>query len=300
MKLRRLFHIKKSRKYPIKRDKEGLSLRARSFELFDQGKRPFEVADELKIPIPTACRYYRDWKKLGPNFKQLYDHVKSFFKKTAPDREKNMELFARIWGISREQLEAILVQPHGLRRLLTGKLYLPGHADVDYKKYVALELALLFSDHWTKNSGKFEDVFFAFKRYMQENMKYREEEDADIKQDNELMKLVHAILAKEMENEREGRIKPDTLSDEERNIAIKRGIEIEKKKTELSYWLRIGALMVQGLSREEAREKIYKDVLDKCDPKTVNIFREFQNKIDPIKINDHLPPPSPLQPPSST
>ena len=38
MKLRKLFRVKKSRKYPIRRDGEGLSLRARCFDLFEEGK----------------------------------------------------------------------------------------------------------------------------------------------------------------------------------------------------------------------------------------------------------------------
>ncbi len=47
MRLSRLFHVKKSRKYPIKRDREGLSLRARCFELFEQRKRPAAASRAL-------------------------------------------------------------------------------------------------------------------------------------------------------------------------------------------------------------------------------------------------------------
>src|SRR3972149_3760725 len=114
MKLKRLFHVEKSRKYPIKRDKEGLSLRARCFELFEQGKRPVAVAEELKMAETTVCRYFRDWKRLGPNFERKYAYVQSLFKKTASDRDNNIELFARAWGIEKEQLESILSQPHRL------------------------------------------------------------------------------------------------------------------------------------------------------------------------------------------
>jgi hypothetical protein len=88
MKIRRLLRFKKSRKYPIKRDGEGLSLRARSFERFERGNRPGAVAEELKMPVPTACRYYRDWKRLGLHFERKYAYVKSLFNKAAPDRKK--------------------------------------------------------------------------------------------------------------------------------------------------------------------------------------------------------------------
>jgi hypothetical protein len=53
------------------------------------------VAEELNMKETTVCRYFRDWKRLGPNFEQQYVYVKSLFKKTAPNRDKNIELFAR-------------------------------------------------------------------------------------------------------------------------------------------------------------------------------------------------------------
>ncbi len=300
MKLRRLFHIKKARKYPIKRDKEGLSLRARCFELFEQGKRPAEVARELKMEETTAYRYFRDWKRLGPNFETQYAYVKSLFIKTAPDRDRNIEIFAKACGISKEEFGAILSRPHGLRRFLTGQLYCPVNADADHKRYIALELALLFSDHLIKYKGKFEDIFLALKRYMHKAKKYREEEDAAIEEENELMKFVHAVLVADMENERQGRVKPDTLSEEERNALIRFGIESEMKKTEMFYWLRIGVLTATGLTSEQAREKMYQELLEKGDLKGAKMIREFQDKVHPVGKNDQLPPPSPDQTSSST
>ncbi len=194
MKLRKLFHISKKRKHPIKRDTAGLSLRARCFELFDQRKRPAEVAEELKLKETTVCRYFRDWKRLGPNFERKLAYVQSLFKKNAPDRDKNIELFAGACEIPKEQFETILSQPHGLRRLMTGKFYFPVHADADHRRYVALELALLFSDHLTNNSGKYEDVCYALQHYMREYKRYREDVDADIKEENKFMAIVHKVL----------------------------------------------------------------------------------------------------------
>jgi hypothetical protein len=283
---------KKSRKYPIKRNEEGLSLRARCFALFDLAKRPAEVARELKTKEATVFRYYRDWKKLGPNFDKQYAYVKSLFSNTSMERDENLELFSRVCGVSKEQFEAILSQPHGLRRFLTGKLYFPIQTDADYKRYVALKLGLLVSDHLVKNKGFNEDIYCALERYFKENKIIREKEDADINEDNELMKIIHAVLAVDLENERKGLVKPDNLSEEESSALVKHGIESEMKRTQIVYWVRVGALMAAGFTEEETREKMYQDLLKKGDLKVAKAMREFQDKIRPLKTNGQEEPPA--------
>ena len=300
MKLKRLFRIKKSRKYPIKRNGNGLSLRSRCFEFFEQGKRPSVVAEELKMKETTVCRYFREWKRLGPDFKLRYAYVKSLVNTKAPDRDRNIELFARVWGIEKERLETILAQPHGLRRLMTGKFYLPVHADTDHKRQIALELALLISDHLTKHGGKFEDIYFALKRYIQEDMKYREEEELEIEDDNRVIELAHNVLAADMENDRKGRVKRDTFSEEERNAIMRWGIESEMNKVEIWYWFRIGTLKAEGLTKEQAREKVHQDLIEKGDLDGAKALRAFQDKVHPLKTNEHIPPLSSPQPPSPT
>jgi hypothetical protein len=300
MKLSKLFRIKKTRKYPIKRDEEGRSLRARCFELFEQGKRPANVAKVLKMNEATAYRYFRNWKGLGPNFDTQYTYVKSLFVKTAPDRDRNIELFAKACGISKEEFEAILSRPHGLRRFLTGKFYFLVQADVDHKKCIVLELAILMSDFVVKEGGKLGDIYFALKHYMHEVKKYREEEDAAIEEGNTLLAFVRKIITKDMENERRGRVKPDRLSEEERGIVIKWALNAEKKKTEISYWIRIVALMATGLTMEQAREEMYRDLLKKGDTKSAKMLREFQDRVHPLKPDSNLPPAPPGQSPSSS
>jgi hypothetical protein len=225
MRLPRLFRTKKSRRYPIKRDGKGKSLRSRCFELFGQEKRPVEVAEELRMKVPTACRYFRDWKQLGPNFERQHAYFKELLKKTAPHRERTIELCARACGITKEQFETILSQPHGLRRLMTGKFYFTGQADADHKRYVALELVFLISDHLIKNGGKFEDVAFAFRRWLRESQESRQEEDAEIKEENKDIAFMRRILEASAENERQGRAEPDRLSDEERNAILRGGLK---------------------------------------------------------------------------
>ena len=290
MKLSKLFHIRKRRKYSVKRDNEGLSLRARCFELFEQGKRPAEVTEELKMEVITVRRYFRDWKRLGPNFERKYAYVKSLFIKDAPDRDKNMELFSKTCGISKEQFEIILSQPHGLRRLLTGKYHFPAHADADHKRHIALELAILIADFLFKKGGKFGEIYSALKHYMQEAKEQREEEDADIEEENKTMAFLHQVLAADMENERLGRVQPDRLSEEERKALLKFGIESEMKKTEVIYWVRIGTLIAEGLTEEQAREKMYQDLANKGDLNKAKFLREFQDKVHPLRKNDQTLP----------
>jgi hypothetical protein len=300
MRLPRLFRRRKSRKYPIKRNEEGRSLRARSFELFEKGKRPAEVARGLKTKETTVFRYFCDWKRLGPNFEKQYVYAKSLFMKTAPDRAKNIELFAKACGISKEEFEAILSRPHGLRRFLNGQFYFPVNTDTDHKLHIALELAMLISDHLTKRGGKFVDIYFALKRYMHDAKKYREEEDAAIEEENTFMAFVRKIMAKDMENERHGRVKPDRLSEEERGIVIKWALDAEMRKTEIFYWLRIVALMAEGLTMEQAREKMYQDLLKKGDIKSAKMLREFQDRVHPVKPDSNVPPTPPGQPSPSS
>jgi hypothetical protein len=293
----KIFGRKKRRKYPVKVDEQGRSARNRCFEMFAEKVPLDEIAKKVGVKVDTVRRYHQQWKK-DPGLERRYAYVYSLFKKTAPDRDKNIELFARVWGIEKERLETILSQPHGLRRLMTGKFYFPAHAYADHKRHVILELALLISDHIIKHSGEFVDFYLALKRYMQENMKFREEEDADIQEENKTMALYHKILAVDMENERKGRIKPDTFSEEERNAIIRLGEKFEMKKVEIWYWYRIGSLMAEGLTTEQAREKVYQYLIEKGDLKGAKALRAFQDRVHPLKTNDQIPPLSPPQPPS--
>jgi hypothetical protein len=295
----KIFRWKKRRKYPVKVDEEGRSARSRCFEMFPQEIPLREITRETGVRVDTVRRYHLQWKK-DPGFEKLYSYTKSLFDKNTPSRDGNIELFARAWGIDKERLEAILSQPRGLQRLLSGKFYFPVQAEVDNKRRMALDLALLIFDHLTKRGGKFEDVYFALKRYLRERKQYREDIDRDIAEDNKFMKLVRALLAADIENEKKGRVKPVTLSREEQDTLMRWGIEAEMKKLEKFYWYRIGALMTEGLSPEEAREKMYKNLLEKGNLKGAEALRKFQDKHHPLKTNDREPPSAPPQPPPAT
>src|SRR5512136_946054 len=110
-----IFKRRKHRKYPVHRDEYGKSLRARCFTLFGEGQRPVEVAAEFKSRESTVFRYFRDWQQSDRTFEQKYAYVRELFKKTNSERDKNIESYAGICGIEKEELETILSQPYGLR-----------------------------------------------------------------------------------------------------------------------------------------------------------------------------------------
>ena len=59
--------------------------------------------------------------------------------------------------------------------------------------------------------------------------------------------------------------------------------EIEKQ-----YWFRIGELKAEGLSPEQAREKIYQDILKSGDLEGAKKMRTYQDNIHPLKSNDEV------------
>ncbi len=286
------FGRKKRRKYPVKYDERGKSARSRCFEMFADKIPLNEIAEDVGVKINTVRRYHLQWKK-DPDFETRYAYLKGLFKKTALDRERTIELCSRACGITKEQFETILSQPHGLRRLMKGKFRLPGHVDDDHKRYVVLEVAMTISDHLDNSGGNLEDILFAFRRWMQANKIYREEEDADIKEENKTTAFTHRVLAAAAEQERQGRVQLDRLTVEERDAVLRYGIDSYNKKIETLYWLNIATLMAEGLTAEQAREKIYQDLVDKGDLEGAKKMREYQNIVHPLKTGDHLPPPKP-------
>jgi len=103
------------------------------------------------------------------------------------------------------------------------------------------------------------------------------------------MEFIHTVLAADLEKEREKRIKPDRLSEKERDAIIRYGMEREMKNTEKLYWFGIGVLKAGGLTTEQAREKMYQTVVEKGDPKMAKMMREFQDKVHPLGDNNKTP-----------
>ena len=106
------------------------------------------------------------------------------------------------------------------------------------------------------------------------------------------------LIEADMENEKQGRVSPDTISDEERNIILNWGLQSKRKNLERRYWFRIAELIAEGLTKDQAREKIYQDLLDKGDIEGAKMMREYQDRIHPLK-NNNPPPTTTLTPPST-
>jgi len=238
----------------------------------------------------TVKTYFRQWNLPGRNFEPRYVFVKGLLKKTSPDRDYNLDLFSRVFGIQKGDLETILAKPHGLRRLMTGKFYFPRHADDDRKRQVALEVGLFIADHLIKNGGTVEDVRFAFEHWMKENQRYRKVEEADIEKENQEIMFTRKVIEAAYKAEQQGRVKRDRLTYKERNVAIRYGLEakmeLEIRRLEKEYWSRIGELMGEGLTVEQARARIYQDLLEKGDMKGAKAMLQYQDIIHPIKADD--------------
>lgn len=186
-----------------------------------------------------------------------------------------------------------MAKPHALRQLMNGKLQLPGHTKADYKLQLSLHAGLLISNHITKKDGKIEDVLFALDNLLNAHQETRIEDDIDTKEENQKIWFIRETLKAADILEQEGRVKPDKLSKQEINQIIKVGIESRKRANkiivETEYWCRIAELMGDGLTSEQARDKIYNDLVEKGDLEVAGKIREYQNRIHPLKGEKRLP-----------
>ena len=273
---------RKGRKYPIRRDEEGRSARERCFELFDKNVPLPEISKAVGVKGETVRKYHQQWLK-NPGIEDQLAYVKELLKnKSHPEREEMMKLVSEVAGVDREQIEGILHQPHGLRRLLTGKFTFPGRIEQDHKRYVALKFAFLISEHLIRD-GKFEDVLSAFDRWMKWHQLRREDRDEDIEENNHRIVFIRRIIELEAENESPKSVRADRLSPRERQVFIRWGIEKANKEVEVRYWLRIGSLMADGLTTEQAREEMYQDLIQKGDAEGASKLRKYQDYVHPLK-----------------
>lgn len=288
MKFRRLFGRKK-RRYPVRRDEKGRSLRQLCFKAFDAGKRPVEAARELDMKESTAQRYFRQWKLAGPNFETTFAYARKLIKPGSPGREDFLAGMASACKVSVEELETALSRPHGLRRLMTGKIMFPGHEDARKRLQRIFGVAIFLDSRLAKHGMTFEDVSFAFEQLMKTNQLYREAEDTDVEEDNFVTEFTRATLEGAARMEREGRPRRDRLTEQEQIevISLARRVDADHKMRilEIQYWLRIGELMSGGLTKEQAREKMYQDLIDKGDVEGAKEMREYQDKVHPLKAN---------------
>jgi len=115
--------IWKWRKYPIKRDEQGRSLRQRSFELFDKKLRPSEIYKQQLLPIKqkTLLRYYEDWKRKKGG--HVSDRMIKKVMKNNPDfTEQLIRTLSQELEMPFEEVIKRMQRPWGIIQALRGQL----------------------------------------------------------------------------------------------------------------------------------------------------------------------------------
>ena len=116
----KLFRLK-SRKYPIKKDAHGRSARHRAFKEFDKGKRPTEIIQVVEISLPTAYRYFGDWKKQPENLNFRYKELQSRVKNDSEFSDRLVDKLVEYLGMHRKEVITRLSKPWSIKQYLLGK-----------------------------------------------------------------------------------------------------------------------------------------------------------------------------------
>jgi len=289
------FGRRKGRKYPVKLDHEGKSARQRCFEMLANHMPSEEIARATGVPVETVYRYRQQWKK-HPNLETNVAYLKELLKNDSPDREKTIELLAKVCQIPKEELEAIIHQPNGAKRIILQKFYFPGHREADHKRYVSFELAVFMSEFLIKKGGTFEDVHCYLREVHRRNKERSDREEEDVRRENQAVALMRAIIQADLEKERQARVQPDRLTPDQIRALMRIRRKESEKRAEARYWMWITDLVDQGLTVAQAREKLYQDLLRWGYPKFAADFRSWQDRIHPLRPDRESPP---LAPPSS-
>jgi len=115
------FLIWKHRKYPIKRDESGLSLRQQAFALFDQEYRPVQIYKQQLVlaNLKTLLRYYEDWKKKGNRVS--YRITKKAMKENPDITEQMIKSLSKHLEMPVEEVIMRIQKPWGLLQALRGE-----------------------------------------------------------------------------------------------------------------------------------------------------------------------------------
>jgi hypothetical protein len=279
MRIPKIPGFKRRRKYPVRRDEYGKSARKRCFEMFEDEYSLTEVIAAANVPKTTVYKYHQQWLK-DPHIEKQIAYLKPMLARGNPNRDKQINQMVLSLGIEREKVEALLASPYGLQRLLTFKTVFPGHEIEYYKRYMSLTLGMLMADHLLTNKGRFEDIYYAFAQLMN---RYRQDREAGTEAYNQKLIRVRSLLETLAENEANGQTDRGKLTDEEINAVLKMQQARYIKSIETKYWIGIATLMQDGISMEEAREKMYQDFLNKGDEKGAKELRAYQDKVHPLK-----------------
>jgi hypothetical protein len=267
----------KARRHPIKRDSRGRSARERCFKLFENEVPPDEIADSVGVPIGTVKRYHHQWKNVR-NLDKRVRFLKELFKTDSVVKEQTIDLWAKAFMVPKEELEAIIHQPNGIKHILTRRFYFTASKEADYKRFIALELALVISDHLIERGGRFDGVYQSLKQLLEKEKRSQEIGEREVEQENATVAIIRTVLESALKNERR-RIQPDRLSQEEVDQIIRMAPSEAARAEERRYWRLIGSMMKGGLTAAEAGERLYQGVLKNGDPGTADKLRQFQVRV---------------------
>lgn len=99
----------------------GKSARQRAFVLFDEGRRPSDVARKEDILPRTAYRYFQQWKKLPLCMELQYRLLKAALHGGQVPPERFAEALAEVVQLPYEPVMGKLQRPWGLKRLMARK-----------------------------------------------------------------------------------------------------------------------------------------------------------------------------------
>jgi len=115
------FFSKDKRKYPVKRDQLGRSIRQLCFHAFDEGRRPSEIAKNEGFCFKTVCTYFYQWKKLPPKSQERYEVMKLLLKRNPKYYQEIVDDLSETTGKHPREIKAHLQTPWGLKQLISGK-----------------------------------------------------------------------------------------------------------------------------------------------------------------------------------
>jgi len=109
----------RGRRYPVKKDENGLSARQRAFNLFGTGQRPAQVCKTIPISLRTACRYFQDFKKL--HHRVPYSTIRKWLEESPEFSEKVIAILATSLEMDPEEVVARMQKPWGLMEAMKGR-----------------------------------------------------------------------------------------------------------------------------------------------------------------------------------
>jgi len=111
----------KWRKYPVRRDDDGRSLRQQAFRLFDKGFRPAKIYKQRMIAakLRTLFRYFEDCKR---NKKRLsYQTLRKRMKEIPEFTDDVIKALLEKLKMPIEEVQKRLIMPWGLKEALKGE-----------------------------------------------------------------------------------------------------------------------------------------------------------------------------------